>query len=100
MLAFWWCRVWQYALFLVLRIVGRYDTNSPYIDYICIIIVDVATLPFAAESERPQSALRRCAGSTMCNAMMASSFGSWRELKKKNSSHCKLKVAKTLACVT
>jgi hypothetical protein len=55
---------------LVLRIFscGKRDTNSPYIDYICIIIVDVATLSFAADSERPQSAVQRFAGSTMWKA--------------------------------
>jgi hypothetical protein len=56
------------------------STNSPYIDYICIIIVDVATLPFAADSERPQSTVQRCAGPTMWKAWYEDipAYSSWR----------------------
>ena len=63
------------------------STNSPYIDYICIIIVDVATLPFAADSERPQSAVRDVLVQTWYQDITR--FRSWSnvgELKKKKNS--------------
>jgi hypothetical protein len=74
------------------------STNSPYIDYICIIIVDVATLPFAADSERPQSAVRDVLVQPMVSRHDALQVrGAPEEEKKRRQAP---KVGKTLACAT
>ena len=63
------------------------STNSPYIDYICIINVDVATLPFAADNERHQSAVQRCAGPTVWKAWYEDTRlavrGGWQDRNKR-----------------